>query len=86
MENLEIASEEGVLTKEIRLEGRLTSLYQTKGILSETSDKNIMKDYGISKRNKPFAVNYFKTPRELPLDWMTSMETGTQGSVYQKDD
>ena len=65
---------------------RVGVLYQRKGPINETRDTKKVLDYRVDSDAKPFAISYFKIPEELPLDWQSSNETGTKGSVYQKDD
>lgn len=63
------------------LEMKINQFYQRGTITSGEGSQ----DYRTGA-NRPFAINYFKLPSELPLDWQMSGETGTQGSIYQKDD
>ena len=67
------------------IEGRIGSLYQTCA-KKEGNSNDESGDYRNSVVGKPFGVNYFKIPNELPIDWRSTMETGTSGSFYQKDD
>lgn len=73
---------EGLKTME-PLEKRMNQFYQ-RGTVVMRGTEHL--DYRSEETDKPFAINYFKLPSELPLDWQMSGETGTQGSIYQKDD
>lgn len=63
------------------LEMKINQFYQRGTIVSIEGGQDYREG-----ADKPFAINYFKLPSELSLDWQMSGETGTQGSIYQKDD
>lgn len=68
------------------LESRLNIFYQTKQGKVEDEPEAKSYDLRLDNKSKPFGVNYFSLPQELPLDWQDCGETGTHGTVYQKDD
>jgi hypothetical protein len=66
------------------LEEQIGALYQRQSPdVSPVYERDLREDI----ENKPFGVNYFKTPKELPLEWASNSETGTRGGgIVQKDD
>ncbi|MBI5798010.1 hypothetical protein HZA98_03860 [Candidatus Woesearchaeota archaeon] len=70
----------------ITLEKKVDTFYQIKQGQVEDKPETRSYDLRLDPENKPFGANYFSLPQELPLDWQDCGETGTRGSIYQKDD
>ena len=71
--------------KSVGLEKKINTFFQTKGN-NIRAEPTLSQDLRRDDYKRPFAVGYFKTLKELPLAWHDCGETGTSGSIYQKDD